>query len=231
MPLAPTVNTSFIAPTERTVQVWRLSLATMAVTEQHLNVSERERAARFRFRQGRRNFVATRSTLRRLLGAALGVEPASVVLEIDVHGKPRLLAPPADTGLRFNVSHAEDWALVALGRDRELGVDLELIRPLPNLRELAQRSLAPGEQHQLDNATADNEAREFLRHWTRKEAVLKAAGVGLGGGMKKTDTTETPLVGGRWRVLELELIPGYVAALAVEGADWELQTFNWHDTH
>ena len=231
MPSVSTVPTSLIAPSERTVQVWRLPLATMAVTEQHLNVSERERAARFRFPQGRRNFIATRSTLRLLLGVALDIEPASVVLEIDVHGKPRLLGQPANMTLRFNVSHAEDWALVALARDRELGVDLEPIRPLPNLRELAQRSLAPGELRQLDNVTAENAAREFLRHWTRKEAVLKAAGTGLGGGMKETDTTETPLVGGRWRVMELEFIPGYVAALAVEGLDWELQTFDWNDAH
>ena len=220
------VPTAFAALSARTVQVWRLPLATMSAAVESLDAAERERAARFRFPPDRRNYIITRGALRRILAAQLMIEPRAVQLDRSVHGKPCLHLAQAATHLRFNVAHAADWALVAVASGREVGVDLEPVRPMPDAPELARRCLSPNERRRLDHAAPGDVSREFLQLWTRKEAVLKASGLGISGGLTETDTTESPLVGGRWQVLDLPIIEGYVAA---EGDDWRVQIHDLTD--
>jgi 4'-phosphopantetheinyl transferase len=99
-----------------------------------------------------------------------------VSILIDPSGKPRLAA----SELQFNVAHSGNLALVAVTRDCEIGVDLELLRPVDRSLEIATRNFHPHELAAI-HATSENALHKtFLRCWTRKEAALKAIGTGLG---------------------------------------------------
>jgi 4'-phosphopantetheinyl transferase len=137
-----------------------------------LSPDERERAARFVFERDRRRYVAARGTLRRLLGAELGVDAAAIEFRYGPNGKPFIEGP-----LHFNLSHSEEWAFFALSKDGPVGCDIESVRPLPDLVSIVSRWFAPAEC-ELILDSSDREAL-FFRYWTLKEAVLKGIGSGL----------------------------------------------------
>jgi 4'-phosphopantetheinyl transferase len=111
-----------------------------------------------------------------LLGRYLDLPPSVVPIAIDPNGKPRV----ADGDLRFNLAHSGDVTLVAVTRGCEIGVDVELLRSIDYAREIAARSFHPAELAAIRAASAAQLPALFMRLWTRKEAVLKAVGAGLG---------------------------------------------------
>ena len=125
------------------------------------------------------------------------------------NGKPWLPAAPA---LKFNLSRTRGMALVAVALEVEIGVDIELHRPLPEYAAIAARFFPPNEAPPTDE-------RDFFRRWTRLEALLKASGVGLYG--------LGTLVDGQWSVHELAPAEGYAAALAVEGPELPLEIHDY----
>lgn len=121
-----------------------------------------------------------RRWLRRLLGAALGCTPERIAITVGPAGKP-LLARRGGPPLFFNASRSGGWALVALARDAELGVDIEEA-PLADAvgwAGIARRFFAAADWQALLALPPDEGRDAFLRLWTRHEAVLKAAGLGL----------------------------------------------------
>jgi 4'-phosphopantetheinyl transferase len=140
-----------------------------------LSVDELAQAAGFVIDQPRRAFVASRLALRSLLGRYLDVPPHVVSIAIDPHGKPRLAAGD----LCFNVSHSGALSLIAVTRGCEIGIDVEQLRPVERLLEIAERQFHPQELAAIRAASAEQSNATFLRCWTRKEAVIKAIGVGL----------------------------------------------------
>lgn len=148
-----------------------------------LSSDERLRADRFRFERHRAAYTVARATLRLILGDFLGRDPAVLRFVYGPHGKPRL-----EGGPHFNLSHAEGLALYAVSEDVEVGVDLEFVREPPDIGDPA--CVSP---------------EDFWRRWTRREALLKAEGVGLSGEADES----------RWTLRDLEPAPGYVGALAL----------------
>jgi 4'-phosphopantetheinyl transferase len=88
------------------------------------------------------------------------------------HGKPC-----CDGGPEFNLSHSGDLILLALHRERPVGVDVEQLRPGLAWRPIARRVLPPEEWQALEAEGAE----AFLAAWCRLEARLKAQGLGLAG--------------------------------------------------
>lgn len=170
-----------------------------------LTEPERQRAARFVFDGDRRRFIAARARLRQLLGERLGVAPASVELVYGAHGKPALARRQA-RDLRFNVSHSGDVAVYAFAEGAEIGTDVEAVRELDDADALAARCFSPGEYQAY-------RARGFFYCWTRKEAYLKALGLGLQQDLQGVDTSQPPR---GWCMESFAPAPGYVAAYAVE---------------
>src|SRR5688500_13073379 len=226
------------------VHVWRASLRpaadVLARLEAHLSPDERARAARFRFPQHRTAFVAGRGVQREILARYTGLPPAALTYREGSHGKPELDGPPAASGIRFNVSNSGDLALYALTLRREIGVDLEQLKPMPDGVDIAKRFFSAPE-NEVFAALAD-EVRDlaFFLCWTRKEAYIKAVGEGLSMPLDRFDVTfapgeparilrtrGNPAEAERWTMLALEPGPGYVGALAVEGADWHPVLFDW----
>jgi 4'-phosphopantetheinyl transferase len=141
----------------------------------YLCVSERERAARFHFRADYDRYVAARAFLRLQLGAFLDSDPKSLLLQHTGHGKPFI----EKCGIEFNLSHSGDWVLFAFTRSAPIGVDIEHIRPLSDMREVAKQNFAASE-FGLWEATFERDRTEaFYRCWTRKESFIKAIGEGL----------------------------------------------------
>lgn len=140
-----------------------------------LSAEERARAARFVFPRDRARYEAAHGALRRLLARHTGRAAESLCLVQGAFGKPRLAGYPA---VEFNLSHSQGLALIAIGRT-PLGVDVEMRRPFNDWRALAAAHFTEAEQSAIASQPADLQADAFLRCWTRKEACLKALGVGL----------------------------------------------------
>lgn len=158
-------------------ELWMVSLAVGAADDDALlDEQERERAARFAFERDRRRYVAAHAALRRLLGRRMGQAADTLRFETGAFGKPRLAG---ERRCSFSLSHSDDQALVAVSDDDEVGVDLEQLRPLPDIDALARQCLATRERFHFDATPVAERELAFLRAWTRKEACLKALGTGL----------------------------------------------------
>lgn len=169
------------ALTAETVHVWCLDLALEAPRLERyrglLDSAEQARAERYRVARDRARFIVTRGALRRLIGFYSDTAPASITLSQNLHGKPRLAAAPE--GLRFNVSHSDRCALVAIASDFDVGIDVERQRPLNDLSALAERFFSAEEFRSLAALPIALKRRGFFATWTRKEAYIKGLGCGL----------------------------------------------------
>jgi 4'-phosphopantetheinyl transferase len=142
-----------------------------------LSGEELAKAMAFRFEWDRGRFVAARGWLRWVLGRYLDRAPQDLRFRSDSGGKPAL-AGPGDGIVRFNVSHSGGLALVAVAAGREIGVDVERISAgFPGL-EVAERFFARAEVDRLASLPAELQTRAFFACWTRKEAYVKARGIG-----------------------------------------------------
>jgi 4'-phosphopantetheinyl transferase len=202
----------------------------MEQTDTILSPDERARADRLLRRQARERLVAGRLFLRRTLGHCLGLDPADILLESNEWGKPRLGGEQAASGLCFNLSHSDDWAILALSRGAELGVDIELVREDLEFVPIARRYFSPREREELFSLPEEEQRAAFYCCWTRKEAYLKGVGRGLS---IPTDSFDVSLLPGhppcltghcldpaeidRWSLADIPLPPGLCGALAVKG--------------
>ena len=141
-----------------------------------LSPDERARAERFRFDQLYCSFVQLRGTLRLALGQYLRMEPEEIRFRYSDKGKPHL---NHDSTVQFNLSHSYEFALLAFADGCEIGVDVERIRPFPELADVAARVFNYGEQLQLSRLPPAERTAGFFRGWVRKEAWMKATGDGL----------------------------------------------------
>lgn len=219
------------------VHVWRITLepppAGLARLAARLSPDERRRAARFHFERDRRRFHAARGALREVLAGYLGEEPERLGFVEGLHGKPGL-AQAHGGELRFNLSHSGELALCAVSR-RELGVDIEQLRALPDAGALARRFFSADETAALEALPATERLSAFFRCWTRKEAYLKAVGAGLLQPLDGFDVSLFPEAGectldvrgrpdetARWSLLGLEVGAGYAAAVVATRPAWRL---------
>ena len=224
------------------VHVWRASLDPPAPRlwqlARLLSEDERCRAERFCFERDRDRFIAGRGLLRTILARYLDIAPERLRFRYGAGGKPVLA--DAAVPLRFNLSHAGRLVLYALAWGREIGVDLEHIRPDVAAELIAERHFSPWENAQLRSLPAGERAEGFFNCWTRKEAYVKARGEGLALPLNGFDVSlasgeparllrvqNDPREASRWRLHTWRPAPGYVAALAVEGDGWRLTCREW----
>jgi len=148
----------------------------IAALEALLNDADRERAKAFHFEDHRRRFIVRRGLMRIELARVSGLEPDRLRFTEGEQGKPGLLNAPE---LRFNLSHDEDLALLVMSREAEIGCDIERIDPARARRDIAQRFFSPQEFATLAALPEAQWAEAFFNCWTRKEAYIKALGIGL----------------------------------------------------
>ncbi|MCA6119167.1 4'-phosphopantetheinyl transferase superfamily protein [Bradyrhizobium sp. WSM 1738] len=143
---------------------------------QMLDAEETERLVRFRHLEDRMSYLAAHAGARMLLGRLIDVPAKTLRFEPSAHGKPALVAGPAD--FDFSLSHARGAVAVAAAR-MSIGVDIEPLREVDDMASISEIALAEEERKVLWSAPAALRSRLFLRYWTLKEALLKAAGLGF----------------------------------------------------
>jgi 4'-phosphopantetheinyl transferase len=226
------------------VHLWRASLdqepPVVEKLRQTLSAAELGRAARFRIPEARNRFVAARAILRDILSRYVGFGPAELEFGYRPRGKPFLAHYGETAGLKFNLSHSHGLALYGITVGREIGVDVERVRPSPDYEKIAARFFSAAETAALLDLPGELRAESFFRCWTRKEAYIKARGEGLAVSLSSFEVSlasgegpallragDDPSELERWTLLPLPPIAGYAAALAVEGKELRLSLWNW----
>lgn len=176
----------------RAVEVWSIPLIRECAT--YLSEDEAARAGRFRFEEDRIRWIRARSSLRLILAKYAGGDPASLVFRYGERGKPALLSA---TRIEFNLSHAGDWAMVAVSGSIPAGVDIERMRANVDMAALLRR---------LGEADLPSSPMDLYHRWTRREARTKAAGGAL---------FDQP--GDDIRAVDIAAPAGYAASVALAG--------------
>jgi 4'-phosphopantetheinyl transferase len=170
------------------------------------------------------------------------MDPAQLEFREGPYGKPELISNTSVESLKFNLSHSHEAALVALTVERQIGVDIEYVKPGFKWQEVAERFFAPGEITRLRALPADEQPRGFFTCWTRKEAYIKAKGGGLsiplqdfevslssGASASLISCTSDPKETTRWSLAKVDVGPEYEAAVAVHGHGWCLKHWRWDE--
>jgi 4'-phosphopantetheinyl transferase len=215
------------------LNIWRASLSgsldELSYFDSLLSPDEKARAERFYFERDRNRYIFGRGILRVLVGSYLQVEASKITFVYGPHGKPAIESMHSNKTLQFNLAHSNEWAVYAFGWDQPLGIDLEHIRPMPDVDDLAERFFSATESALIHSLADEQKWETFFTIWTCKEAFLKASGSGLtsplnqfevspkaSGGMRLTSISGNPKPAARWRVEIFKLIADYQSAIAVE---------------
>jgi 4'-phosphopantetheinyl transferase len=209
----------------------------MGRLEATLSSDERQRAARFHFQADRERFISAHGCLRDILGRYLHCEPPLLDFSTDSYGKPALRAH----NLEFNLSHSGDFVLVAVTQNRKVGVDVERIRQGISSHVIAQQYFSKSEVAELQALPMEHRVSAFFICWTRKEAYIKAQGLGLSLPLESFDVSLTPNKpavlratrpdpeeASRWTLFSLEMDLQYAAAVAASGQNLEFRLWNWN---
>ena len=163
---------------ELQAELWCLELLHWPSNQEIAGVSaaEKEKAARFVFERDRRRYMAAHVGLRQVLARYCSTRPENLDFDQGEFGKPAL---HPSMGCSFNLSHSEDLAVVLIAKQGEVGVDIEMLRSMPDAQALAERNFSRAECNTLRAVAPAARDQAFLTGWTRKEACLKAIGSGL----------------------------------------------------
>jgi 4'-phosphopantetheinyl transferase len=220
-----------------TIDVWPIDLDRPLHPEVNLDkilsIEERNRAERYIFARDAFRFRLCRAMLRIGLAWYLEKTPREITLTTNGYGKPCLAE---DSALHFNVTHSHGLGAIAFTTVGEVGIDVEAIQHNIESHELAIANFTRNEAAIIAaERTQQGKALTFFRLWTRKEAVLKAAGGGLLHGLDTVDVSQQPVnhvsLSGVpekdsaicWRVQDLNSIDGFAGAVAAPEGDWSIQ--------
>jgi 4'-phosphopantetheinyl transferase len=164
-----------------TVDVWPMyitsDMPTLEYCKSVLSPDEIDRCHRRRLDRDRRSYAFSRGALRILLSYYLSIPPGDIRFAYGERGKPSLASPPLD--LRFNASHSVDIAVYSVARGLELGIDIEKVRPVQDIEQIARHHFCAEEFIDLLSLPVSERHVAFFRCWTMKEAYIKATGDGL----------------------------------------------------
>ena len=188
-----------------------------------LNDQEKERASKFRFDDDRDRFLWGRVKLKLLLGSYLNESPRALMFIYSQHGKPKL-EKKEHRYLHFNMSHSGDLILFGISRS-PIGVDVEEISRSVDIKRVSDSYFSPNEKNVVEMATGGEKENVFYEIWTKKEALIKGIGKGLGIPLNHFCVTsdksgcvkwkpENQFTSSEWYVGSVDVMPSYKAAFA-----------------
>jgi 4'-phosphopantetheinyl transferase len=216
-------------PTAQTMaRIQVIRLARGELDHVRLDVLSPDEEARFALQSARpdADFVKqVRAALKIALGRCLAAPPGEIRFSATSDGKP-FIDPRQSAGWAFNVSHSDRTALLAIGRARAIGIDVEDMDEEMDWSEIVDLTFSPEDAAKLREMDPETGRRAFFRGWTRKEAVAKAMGTGLLTDPREldvpiTDTFVSTVTTPNGAQLKLQDVSGdgYLAALAVDAVD------------
>ncbi len=216
---------------DEVVHVWRVPLEQplerIKLLRRLLSPDEEARAERFQFEQDRRRFIVARGALRTILGGYLGMAAAYLRFRYGPQGKPYLSEEINPRGLQFNLAHSNELAVFGVTYGREVGIDVEYVKPMKDFEEIAARFFTASENELIQKLPQDRQLEGFFRCWTRKEAYAKARGDGLGQALEPEAHERDGHKPGEerihWSLETLTAGAGYVGALVVQGSGWHVR--------
>jgi 4'-phosphopantetheinyl transferase len=236
-----TTSSQPIAIAAADVHVWAFALdepeGIVEAWRRLLSDDEKLRADHFVFRRDRNHWIVARGVLRHLLARYCGIDPAAIAFHYASAGKPSIAQDDACAELvTFNLAHSHDRGLLAIARNREIGVDIERARddfdPLP----IARQFFFGAELAAIQGAAPGSRRAAFFRHWVAKEAVLKANGAGLSlaldsfgvtfesdGTIARVGSIDPASLDQTLVVRVLPLPAGWYGAVAASGGSWTLR--------
>ncbi len=212
---------------------------TVSLLADHLNDAERDQANRFVNPEIGNRFRCARGLLRHLLGRRLGLPPRDLVFAVEPGGRPYLECASGRKSPAFSLSHSHDCIAIAISDSGPIGIDVEKIRAGTSMDAIIRRFFKPVEREAWEALPAAVREPAFLRLWTRKEAILKALGIGLPGLEKLTisleDGVPRPVLAldgdlqapSRWWCTSWTPAPGYLATLAATGDPAPVHPHPW----
>jgi len=227
------------------IHIWYATLdvplSQFEILSNTLSTDEFLRAERFHFEKDRKHFVVGRGILRSILGSYLGIKPGRMKFCYGENGKPALLDQTCRGMIRFNLSHSNGMTLYAFAIGREIGIDIEKVRDISEMEQIAESHFSVREYNVLCTLSESKIKEAFYNCWTRKEAFIKAIGDGL---TMPLDSFDVSVVSGEpakllsiqgdqtkadhWSLQALTPSPGFIGALAVEGEYRHLACWQWN---
>lgn len=188
---------------------------------------ERRREEQFATDSLRKRFAISRGVLRRLLQFYLSKPNGDIEFLYGKQGKPSLADKSID--LEFNLSHSQDLIIYGFVREFPIGVDIEYINPNIFYHTLENSVLSVAERSRFGQLDQGQKIQAFYRAWTRKEALLKADGVGLSKPLEDVEVTFTDFEevqvisidgdvnqAASWSLHTIECLSGYCGAVAAK---------------
>jgi 4'-phosphopantetheinyl transferase len=221
------------------VHLWAWPLKTVAEDlSAHIEIldpAELQRMQRFYFAADRERYALTHANLHRILGGYLNQPAEKIRFLANRFGKPELAGN--DSSLHFSLSHSRSVAVLAVTYGLPVGVDVEEVRPIEP--DVAAHHFSASELSDLSELTGDAWLSGFYRCWTRKEAILKAEGVGLHRALDSFDVSLLPgapaeLLRTRvrflypWKLYDESPAPGTIGALATALGEPRITCFSFH---
>jgi len=233
-PLTPTLGESDVHVWRAPLTISRELLQSFAAT---FATDEQSRAARFHFERHRNQFTAARGWLRAIIARYLNTRPDALNFSYSKYGKPSL-EDQNTLQLRFNVAHSGNFALYAFVLDRNIGVDIELINSEFASETVAMRFFSANEVAALATFPTSKQLHAFFDCWTRKEAFIKAQGMGLSLPLDQFEVSlnhDQPALlrtnwdlaeAAQWSLINIDVALDYAAALAVPAGEYRVLYFH-----
>jgi 4'-phosphopantetheinyl transferase len=199
-----------------------------------LDPAELHRMYSFHFAADGERYAVAHANLRRILGGYLNRPAKEISFHANRFGKPELAGEASS--LHFSLSHSQSFAVLAVARRLPVGVDVEEVRPMEP--EVAAAHFSASELSDLSALQGEAWLGGFYRCWTRKEAILKAEGVGL---HRALDSFDVALLPGRpaellrtrvsflypWKLYDASPAPGTIGALATAHSEARIALFSF----
>ena len=228
-----------VAIKDNQVHVWQVNLKTIPADATKftgtLSPDELERAGKLKFQRDREHFILSHSQLRLILSKYCHCLPGELSFRYNSCKKP-LISNTEFGELKFNMSHSDDLMLVGLCKCNEIGIDVEKVREVDELENIANENFSDQEiKYLMDSSDKTN---TFFKIWTRKEAFIKAIGKGIHfplksfcvefkspGSLEHLVILNHPSWPDQWRTSDLKVSDGYVASLAINSDKFKISYF------
>ncbi len=186
-----------------------------------LSPSEQKRVGSLLEEKAVRQYIVSRAMQRQLLASYAGGLPSDIQFGIVAMGKPTL-SKPNDIGLQFNTTHSGRLVIIAVTANRDVGVDVEQVRPIPRALKVAKRCFSADEYESLLQLEGEELDHAFLSIWVKREGTAKARGDSVWRGLASWKGGELESLARQFRVEFLDIGPEFVGVVVARGDDWKV---------